>query len=116
MPAAAGETVAIAVGKHDSHGVLDIRFVPPSEAVDAQPVADTLLAALVANDGEARSKRAYRKLIEGANSVKDAAMNLLIEAGQVEMAREGTSNRYTVTGDGYAALNMDAPYEQGDLM
>ncbi len=43
-------------------------------------------------------------------------MNLLIEAGLVEMEREGQSNRYTVTAEGYAELGMDAPHEQGDLL
>ena len=116
LPAAAGETAAIAFGHHEDNGLLKIQFVPPSEAVDAQPVADDLLAALGEGGGVAPSKRAYRDLIEGANSAKDAAMTLLIEAGLVEMKRGSKANRYTVTADGYAALAIDAPHEQGDLI
>ena len=116
LPAAVEETAAIAVGRHEANGLLRIQFVPPSEAADAQPVADDLLAALVKGGGVAPSKRAYRELIEGANTVKDAAMTLLIEAGLVEMERGGKANRYTVTADGYATLDMDAPHEQGDLI
>ena len=115
VPAATNEVAAIAVGEHDN-GLLNIRFVPPNEAVDAQPVADALLEALVKEDGEVDGAKAYRALVEGGNTVTDAAMKLLIEAGLVEREKQGRSHRYSVTTEGYAHLGMDAPHEQGELM
>ena len=113
---AKGDTVAIAVGKHNDKGILDIRFVPPSEAVDAQPVADALLAALVENGGEVVSMRVYRELVGGKAAVADAAMKLLVDAGHVESSKRGSSNVYLVTAEGYEMCDITPPHEQGGLM
>ena len=111
LPAAAGETAAIAIGEHDANGLLHIRLVPPNEAVDAQPVADDLLAALVEQGGEAVGMRAYRDLVGVKNAVADAAMKLLIEDGIVEKEKRGNANHYHVTAEA-----LDAAHEQADLL
>ena len=116
LPAATGETAAIVLGDPDDSGLLNIRFVPPNEAADGQPVADNLLAALAEQGGEAVGMRIYRELLGGKHSIADAAMKLLVEAGLVEKGKRGNATLYSVTADGYADLDLDAPHEQGDLM